>query len=108
MLEVELQRQLDLPRVEHRPRRPIQRVRRTLAIPAIRTVAEERGRIHRTEIRRAIDRIEKPNIGRVRKVEGFRDHFQTSLFPEGKGAPYSHVNRPEVVTNKRIARLDAD
>src|ERR1700682_416674 len=106
-LEIELQRPLTLPRIEHRARRSVKCIRRSLQMIAIRAVALESGRIHRTEIRSAIYRVEEPNIGGVEKVERFRNHLQASLLAERKRAPHADVDGAEVVSDKRVARLDA-
>src|SRR6266478_746134 len=106
-LKVKLQRQLELPRVEHGPRRPVQRVRRTFQISRCAGAAESR-RIHGAEIRRAIYRVEEPDIRRVEKVERLRDQFQVSLFAKGNSARDPEIDGTEIVADKRVAWLDAD
>src|SRR4029077_18742104 len=106
-LEVKLQRQLNLPGVEHRTRRPVQRVRRTFQI-AVRTGASEGAGIKGAEIRRTIDSVEEPNIRGVEKVERLRNHLQVSLFAKGNCARDAEIDGTEVVADKRVARLDAD
>src|SRR5579859_158462 len=106
-LKIKLQRQLNLPRIEHRPWRPIQRIRRPFQVAIRRGTAECRG-IHRAEIRRAVHRVEKSNVSGVKQVERLRDQFQASFLAEGNRPPDAEVHRTEIVAHKRVARFDSN
>src|ERR1700726_1292097 len=71
-LEGKLQRQLNLPRIEHRARRTVKRVRRAFQVSSCAAAAECR-RVRRAEIRSAIDRVEKTDVRGVEKVESLGD-----------------------------------
>src|ERR1700687_2610167 len=106
-LEVEFQRQLNLPWVIDRPGRAVERIRRAFQVSGCAGAAECR-RIHGTKIRRTIYSVEEPNIGRVEKIERLRDYFHVSLFAEGNGACDAEIDGTEIVAGKRVAWFDAD
>src|SRR5262249_50077375 len=104
-LEVELQRQLDLPRIEHRARRAVERVRRAFGVRERATLAAECPGINGTEVRSAIDGVEEANVGGVEQVEGFRQELQAAPLPEREGAADAQIHRAEIVSDECIARL---
>src|SRR6267142_3801404 len=106
-LEVKLQRQLDLPRVKHRSRRPVKWVRRPFRVIRCASTAKRRW-IGGTEILRAVDRIKKPDVRCIEQIKRFRDHLKASLLVEGYSAPNTEVHGAEVVPNKGVARLNPD
>src|SRR6267378_2916792 len=106
-LEVKLQRQLDLPRIKHRARRPVKWVRRAFRVIRCASTAKRRW-IGGTEIRRAVDSIKEPDVRCIEQIKRLRDHFKASLLVEGYSAPNAEVDSAEVIPNKGVARLNPD
>src|SRR6267378_5189099 len=104
-LEVKLQRQLDLPRVKHRARRPVKWVRRPFRVIRCASTAKRRW-IGWTEIRRSVDRVEEPDVRCIEQVKRLRDHLKAPLLVEGYSAPNAEVDSAEVIPNEGIARLN--
>src|SRR5260370_9761845 len=105
-LEIKLQRQLNLPRVEYRARRAVKRIRRAFQVSGRARAPECRG-IHRAEIRRAVDGVKKPDVRGVEEIESFGDHLKVLPLPYGNCARDAEIDGTEVAADKRVARLDA-
>src|SRR5258708_12644178 len=73
-LEIKLQRQLNLPRVEYRARRAVKRIRRAFQVSGRARAPECRG-IHRAEIRRPVDGLQKPDVLVIEQLETFAHHL---------------------------------
>src|SRR5215468_6158516 len=67
--EVKLRGQLDLSRIEHCARRPIQGIGRPFLKELPRASTTKRTGVNRTKVRRAVDRIEESYIGGIKDVK---------------------------------------
>src|SRR5262249_46666823 len=107
-LEVKFECQLYLARVEDGARSAVERVGRTLAEVGCNGRTAKGCRIEWAEVRRAVHRVEKADVGGVEEVEGFRQEFQAALLTEDEFAANPKVDRPEIVADESVAWLDAD
>src|SRR5713101_1406380 len=105
--EIELQSQLNLARIVDGARRTVKSVRGTFQVGSGAGAAEG-GCIQGTEIRSTVNGVEVTNVQGVGKVESLGDEFEAASFAEGKLAGDAHIHGTEIVTDKGVARFDAD
>ncbi len=105
--EIELQSQLNLARIVDGARRTVKSVRGTFRVGSGAGAAEG-GCIQGAEIRSTVNGVEVTNVQCVGKVEGLGDEFEAASFAEGKLAGDAHVHGTEIVSDKGVARFDAD
>src|SRR5229473_6971917 len=106
-LEIELQSQLNLARIVDGARRTVKSVRGTFRVGSGAGAAEG-GCIQGTEIRSTVNGVEVTNVQGVGKVEGLGDEFEAASFAEGKLAGDAHIHGTEIVSDKGVARFDAN
>src|SRR5438477_6748970 len=105
--EVQTQRELDLPRIEHCARRSIKRIGRAFT-ERRRAAAILCGRVLVAEIRRPISGVKETDVDVIHQVKGLRQRFQAGALSDGEDARNSQVHGLEDIALEGVARLQSD